>query len=149
MFYIYDLVDPRDGLTFYVGKGTGDRSREHVRDARKGVAGAKCDRIREILAAGQVVEERIVREVQDEALAYVYEKRRITKLGLKNLTNVSPGGGGVRSLIAKEQPKVSRDEVIGLFTRIASNPEPKRGLWAAALHRAVVRALPRLVENRA
>ena len=31
--YVYRLVDPRDGHTFYVGKGQGDRIFDHVRDA--------------------------------------------------------------------------------------------------------------------
>ena len=31
--YVYRLIDPRDGLTFYVGKGSGDRVFDHVRAA--------------------------------------------------------------------------------------------------------------------
>ena len=32
-YYVYRLIDPRDGLTFYVGKGKDNRIFEHVRDA--------------------------------------------------------------------------------------------------------------------
>jgi hypothetical protein len=149
MFYVYDLIDPRDGKTFYVGKGTGDRIKEHVREARRGLEGAKCERIREIIAAGCAVEERIVREFDDEAVAYAYEKRRIARLGRANLTNIAPGGGGLRPAVLTDQPKVSREDVIAVFSRIAAKPEPKQGIWASALYRAVVRALPRLIENRA
>jgi hypothetical protein len=65
MFYVYDLIDPRNNRTFYVGKGSGDRVSEHVRDAKKGIAGRKCDLIREILAGGLSVIERIIREFDD------------------------------------------------------------------------------------
>ncbi len=30
-WYVYRLIDPEDGETFYVGKGTGDRIFHHVR----------------------------------------------------------------------------------------------------------------------
>lgn len=48
--YVYRLVDPRDGLTFYVGKGQGDRIFDHVRDARNpsGDPSLRRDLIQEI-----------------------------------------------------------------------------------------------------
>ncbi|MDH7791999.1 LEM-3-like GIY-YIG domain-containing protein [Ochrobactrum sp. AN78] len=30
--YVYRLIDPRDGKTFYVGKGRGDRVFQHVKE---------------------------------------------------------------------------------------------------------------------
>lgn len=51
-FYVYELRDPRNGLPFYVGKGKGDRINAHEREARKGVSSPKCERIKEIWAAG-------------------------------------------------------------------------------------------------
>ena len=33
--YVYRLIDPRNGNTFYVGKGKGDRVFAHVADALK------------------------------------------------------------------------------------------------------------------
>ena len=55
-WYVYRLIDPRNGETFYVGKGQGNRVFEHA----KGVAGSeagesvdpKLERIRAIQAAG-------------------------------------------------------------------------------------------------
>ena len=31
-FYVYRLIDPRNGQTFYVGKGRGDRVFAHIND---------------------------------------------------------------------------------------------------------------------
>lgn len=93
-YFVYELVDPRDGSIFYVGKGSKDRPDQHVRQALKGKRSRKCDRIREILAAERAVQHNIVRRFADEAEAYAYEIERIAELGLANLTNVLPGGWG-------------------------------------------------------
>lgn len=146
-FYVYDLVDPRNGQTFYVGKGTGGRCRQHIADAKKGKTGPKYDLIREILAEGLEVGVCIIREFEDEARAYASEKRRIAKLGRCTLKNIAAGGGGVRRVPCDDGRKASREEVIALLTRVVAQPEPKHGLWAAAIHRAAVRALPRIIEN--
>lgn len=34
-YYVYRLIDPRNGQTFYVGKGKGNRVFDHVNDALK------------------------------------------------------------------------------------------------------------------
>ena len=52
--YVYRLIDPRNGETFYVGKGQGNRVFSHIR-AEDGLDGDELDnklqRIREIRLA--------------------------------------------------------------------------------------------------
>lgn len=53
-FYVYRLIDPRNGETFYVGKGTADRVFAHAEEKLEGVdaVSERLRRIREIRAAG-------------------------------------------------------------------------------------------------
>jgi hypothetical protein len=76
MFYVYELLDPRDGKVFYVGTSK------------------KCTRIREIEAAGLYIEKRKVKSFADAVDALVHEAELIAFHGLDNLTNVMPGGSG-------------------------------------------------------
>lgn len=95
-FYIYDLIDPRCGSVFYVGKGQRSRINAHESDAKRGVVSPKTDRIREIWAAGLSVKKKIVKRFSSESEALAAEVERIAEIGLENLTNIAPGGGGVR-----------------------------------------------------
>lgn len=91
-FYVYDLIDPRNGEVFYVGKGTGKRAWQHEKDARKGVQSPKCQIIRDILAESLGVEIKIVKKFKDEDDAYRFEADRIAQIGLEKLANEVPGG---------------------------------------------------------
>jgi len=54
-WYVYRLIDPRNGETFYVGKGQGDRVFHHVKGALKSTDDAtdlKTSRLRAIRATG-------------------------------------------------------------------------------------------------
>lgn len=91
-WYLYELIDPRDGCVFYVGKGSGDRLMRHEKDAAKECKGQKAKRIRDIWAAGLQVERCRVAFFWDEQAAYDAETDRIEEIGLEHLTNVLPGG---------------------------------------------------------
>lgn len=91
-WYVYELVNPIDGKTFYVGKGSGDRVHQHEKDTAKGVCSKKCNKIRHIWSLGFEIEKRKNAEFWDEQAAYDHETDLIAEIGLANLTNILPGG---------------------------------------------------------
>ncbi|WP_218138802.1 hypothetical protein [Nitrosomonas sp. Nm58] len=93
--YVYRLIDPRNGETFYVGKGKGNRVFSHIRD-EQGLEGDKIDnklkRIREIRLAGFEVAHVIHRHGMDERTAIEVEAALID--AYPGLTNIVDGTGG-------------------------------------------------------
>ena len=71
--YVYRLIDPRNGETFYVGKGQGQRVFDHVSGAiyetDRNAVDPKLKRIREIRALGMDVQHVIHRHGMSEAVA--------------------------------------------------------------------------------
>jgi hypothetical protein len=93
--YVYRLIDPRNGETFYVGKGKGSRVFAHIR-AEGNLEGDEIDnklkRIREIRLAGFEVGHVIHRHGMDEATAFEVEAALID--AYPGLTNIAGGTGG-------------------------------------------------------
>ncbi|MEM7626625.1 MAG: hypothetical protein AAF333_13605 [Planctomycetota bacterium] len=90
--YVYRLIDPRNGETFYVGKGVGDRVFMHVRAAiDSDDPGDKLKRIHEIRAAGFEVAHVIHRHGLDDAAAFEVEAALID--AYPGLTNSVSGAG--------------------------------------------------------
>jgi hypothetical protein len=97
-YYVYLLIDPRDGEIFYVGKGIGDRCFAHLDAAAKATAidlaeYPKLDRIRAIHGDGDRVLIEVLRHGLDEATAFEVECAAIDLLRLERLTNLVSGHG--------------------------------------------------------
>jgi hypothetical protein len=94
-WYVYRLIDPRNGETFYVGKGKADRVFQHAKGALKtnkdeDIADLKSSRIKKILALGLDVGHVIHRHnIEKEKVAFQIEAALID--AYPGLTNVVGG----------------------------------------------------------
>lgn len=92
--YVYRLIDPRNGETFYIGKGRGNRVFSHIR-AEEGLEGDEVDnklkRIREIRLAGLEVGHVVHRHGMDDNTAAEVEAALID--AYPGLTNIAGGIG--------------------------------------------------------
>jgi len=97
--YVYRLIDPRNGETFYVGKGRGNRVFQHAagvpdETTEEQILGDKLDRIRSIQNAGLKVLYVIHRhDVPEEA---IFEVEAALIDAYPGLTNQISGHGGDR-----------------------------------------------------
>jgi len=90
--YVYRLIDPRNGETFYVGKGQGDRVFSHIHAQVEGdELDNKLKRIREIRLAGFEVAHVIHRHGMDDKTAFEVEAALID--AYPGLTNIVGGSG--------------------------------------------------------
>ena len=90
--YVYRLIDPRNGETFYVGKGKGNRVFAHIRaEIEADDPGEKLKRIHEIRASGFDVAHVIHRHGLDDATAFEVEAALID--AYPGLTNTVNGAG--------------------------------------------------------
>ena len=90
--YVYRLTDPRNGETFYVGKGQDDRVFSHVRaEVDADELDNRLKRIREIRLAGFEVSHVIHRHGMDEKTALEVEAALID--AYPGLTNIAGGAG--------------------------------------------------------
>lgn len=93
--YVYRLIDPRNGETFYVGKGRGNRVFEHARGELKNIEegmtflSEKFQRIREIQNAGLTVQHVIHRHGLTEKIAFEVEGALIDVY--PGITNIQDG----------------------------------------------------------
>lgn len=90
--YVYRLIDPRNGETFYVDKGKGNRVFAHIRaEIETDDPGEKLKRINEIRAVGFDVAHVIHRHGLDDETAFEVEAALID--AYPGLTNAVNGSG--------------------------------------------------------
>ncbi|MEM1211156.1 MAG: hypothetical protein AAGI68_02555 [Planctomycetota bacterium] len=146
--YVYRLIDPRNGETFYIGKGQGDRVFAHIRAVvEDDQVGEKIGRIQDIRNAGFEVAHVIHRHGMDTKTALEVEAALID--AYPGLTNLAGGHGSseygvmhaqevVRRYAAEEAVFRHRCILISINVSIeeASIYEAVRYAWRLSLHRA-------------
>lgn len=92
-YYVYLLIDPRNGKPFYVGKGHGNRVNQHLLGALETELDEvkKIKTIHEIQRAGLEVDHVVLRHGLTEKEAFEIESALIDFIGMKNLTNLVSG----------------------------------------------------------
>ncbi len=145
---VYELIDPRTNVVFYVGKGRRGRAAIHITEARRWMRTGdlstlsspnlhKLRVIRKIFLAGLAPEIRHVKWFEGDEKAYLFEIERIQFYGLRNLTNAVPGGRGGGPCPPKVREKISR-----------ANKGKKRSLKTRLLMSESFRGHPVSVETR-
>jgi hypothetical protein len=126
-FYVYQLIDPRDGKVFYVGKGCKRRMYTHAEAVKQGkdpkcYNGVLYERIKQILATNDL-EYNVVLETNDEQIALDYEVAEIARIGRDNLCNQCAGGNGLKHV--DFTPEI-RAKISAAQKRIWSDPEYRK-----------------------
>lgn len=97
-YYVYALVDPRNGAPFYIGKGRGRRSKAHAWGCTRGVNPWKDNIIDKVAREGFEIDVVFFSNNLSEEDAFITEKVMIRMHGFKKsgglLVNLSNGGEG-------------------------------------------------------
>ena len=111
-YYVYGLVDPRDGQFFYIGKGTKNRIFEHERESMDSPQSDKLKLkiIADIKNDGLNVEKIIINDNLSESEAYAAEAALINAfnyVGKKQLTNIVSGHHSSEALSVENYEKIN------------------------------------------
>ena len=104
IYYVYKLIDERNNLPFYIGKGKNNRAISHISRAKKwkeknfnwstNVNRKLYNKILSILDDGFDIKVIYVEKNLEETLALETEKQLISEIGIENLCNLTEGGEG-------------------------------------------------------
>lgn len=81
MYYVYELIDPRTDVPFYVGKGKGNRSNMHYKESEWWYNKRKAGRIKKLLELNLTYKVNKVFFTEKEQEAKDFEKNLIEKYG--------------------------------------------------------------------
>lgn len=103
--YVYQYIDPRTDLPFYIGKGSGRRSQKHLWEARNGTCKNKLLQ-NIILKVGEPRIE-IIQEFEAPQDAYDLERKLVQQFGRRIngtgiLANIDEGGRGRTNYIVSD-----------------------------------------------
>ena len=168
-FYVYRLIDPRNGETFYVGKGKGNRVFAHASGAKDAFEPAeveddrpllsdKLSRIYDILKSGLSVQHVIHRHGLDNKTAYEVEAALIE--AYPAVTNIAGGHGSLDRGVAHSSEIIRRymaeeavvdDPAVEIIVRHSSGKnelyDATRFSWRISQVRANKAQLALAVEN--
>lgn len=121
--YVYHLIDPRNGIPFYVGKGKDDRMHDHEKMVMRGIIPNNNSflfrKINKIKKMGMVVIYKKIAEHLSDEKALQTEVTEIKRLGRFNqgkgpLCNLTDGGEGNSGKIIREETKIKMSKVARL-----------------------------------
>ena len=114
IYYVYALIDPRNNLPFYIGKGKNDRCYSHLKETKENTDNKfKFNVINIIQSSGLDVIVKKLHISLDESTAYEIEEQLIDKFGRRSdrkdgiLTNICPANRppSPKGLIRSEETK--------------------------------------------
>lgn len=124
MYYIYEYVDPRTNLPFYIGKGSGNRKLHHLNETLETTDNKKkYFKIQKIRLSGQEpIINIIVDNISNEELAYKIEDEFILKYGREGFEE----NGILTNICLNNKPPVGIGEKNGMFNRKHTDDAKKK-----------------------
>lgn len=115
-YYVYEYIDPKTNIPFYVGKGKNDRYLYHLKNLNDNTNLHKVNKIKKILSEGGEPIIKLVKTGLTETQSFDFEKKLIEKYGridLENgsLVNLSDGGEGQSGWIPSGTYKAKMSEL--------------------------------------
>jgi hypothetical protein len=116
-FYVYELIDPRNGKVFYVGKGQHKRMYAHVQAVKNERIPNSANfhlynKIKQLLNEHYEPLYNKVFETNDEQIAFNKERELITLHGRDHLCNLTDGGEGQSDNTGLIAAKIWRKRVL-------------------------------------